>query len=148
MLRSDGRKGVKYAYVYAISMVSVTVSCPIYPSEDPQKVRAAVLRIFPDISEEEGVEGKIVGKASLDNFSKIIRKQEILDSTRAMMFKGARDNTTVLHLNKQVATVGKVSFADKHPILGSIDVTVQDDDLEALIDRVAPQTVDGKEVFH
>lgn len=129
-------------------MVSVMVSCPIYNSEDPQKVKAAVFRIFPDFKESESTERKIIGTASLDNFSKIIRKQEILDSTRGMMFKGLHDNIIVLHLNKQVATVGKVSFTDRHPILGSMDVTIQDEDPDELIDHIAPQTVDGREVFH
>ncbi len=49
-------------------------------------------------------------------------------------------------LNKQVATVGKVSFADRNPVLGAIEVFVEDDDLLGLIDRVAPITVDGEEV--
>jgi predicted RNA binding protein with dsRBD fold (UPF0201 family) len=51
-----------------------------------------------------------------------------------------------MSLNKQVATVGKVSFADRRPVLGAIDVVIEDDDISALIDRVAPMTVDGEEV--
>lgn len=51
-----------------------------------------------------------------------------------------------MSLNKQVATVGKVSFADRRPVLGAIEVSVEDDGLEQLIDRVAPMTVDGEEV--
>lgn len=86
------------------------------------------------------------GPVSLDHFSKLIRRQEILDSTRAMMFKGKRGDATVIRLNKQVATVGKVSFAEQRSVLGAIEVFIEGDDLEAFIDRVAPVTVDGKEV--
>ena len=39
-----------------------------------------------------------------------------------------------------------MSFADRNPVLGAIEVRIEDDDLEALIDRVAPMTVDGEEV--
>ena len=127
------------------NMVSVKVSCPIYPSEKSDKVKKAIINIFPDAELEETGRG-FKGTASLDYFSKLIRKQEILDSTRSMLFKGIRDSRTVIHLNKQVATVGKVSFTDARCILGSIDVIIEDEDLETLINRIAPETVDGKEV--
>jgi uncharacterized protein len=128
-------------------MVRVIVSCPVYPSEDPKKVREAIARIFPGMELEESKLG-LKGEGSLDNFSKLIRRQEILDSTRNMLFKGIRGNKTTIHLNKQVATVGKVSFAEPRAILGSLDIVIEDDDLEAVIDRIAPGTVDGREVFH
>ncbi|MDR2846265.1 MAG: hypothetical protein LBV63_03185, partial [Candidatus Methanoplasma sp.] len=79
-------------------------------------------------------------------FSKLIRKQKILDSARGVLFKGVRGNRTTIHLNKQVATVGKVSFTEPRTILGTIEVTIEDEDLELLIDRVAPETVDGEEL--
>ncbi len=127
-------------------MVTVTLSCPIFPSEDPKKVRDAVNRIFPGAELTEG-DGEIYGPVSLDNFSKMIRRQQILDTTRSVLFKGMRDNRTLMRLNKQVATVGKVSFAEPRSILGAIEVVIEDDNLEAFIDRLAPETVDGKEVF-
>ncbi len=127
-------------------MTAVRISCPVNPSEDEEKVRSAVLSIFPD-AELVLNDGRLEGKATLDRFSKAIRRQKILDATRAVMIMNSRGNTTRLSLNKQVATVGKVSFADKRPVLGAIEVTIEDDDLMALIDRVAPITVDGEEVI-
>ena len=127
-------------------MTAVRISCPVNPSEDEEKVRSAVLSIFPD-AELSLNEGRLEGEATLDRFSKAIRRQKILDATRAVMIMNSRGNTTRLSLNKQVATVGKVSFADKRPVLGAIEVTIEDDDLMALIDRVAPITVDGEEVI-
>ncbi len=126
-------------------MVAVKVFCPVNPSEDPDKVRAAVESIFPD-AELELVDGGFSGVASLDRFSKVIRGQRILDAVRGVMLANVRGNTTRMSLNKQVATVGKVSFADRRPVLGAIEVSVEDDDILALIDRVAPMTVDGEEV--
>ena len=127
-------------------MTAVRISCPVNPSEDEENVRSAVLSIFPD-AELSLNDGRLEGEATLDRFSKAIRRQKILDATRAVMIMNSRGNTTRLSLNKQVATVGKVSFADKRPVLGAIEVTIEDDDLMALIDRVAPITVDGEEVI-
>ena len=45
-----------------------------------------------------------------------------------------------------MATVGKVSFVDYRTVLGTISVCIEDPDIEALIDRVAPMTVNGEEV--
>lgn len=127
-------------------MTLVSISCPVNPSEDPEKVRSAILSIFPDaVLEEDG--GGFRGTApGLDRFSQLIRRQKILDATRAILITGVRGNRTRMLLNKQVATVGKVSFADRRPVLGAIEVFIEDDDLLALIDRVSPITVDGEEV--
>ncbi len=127
-------------------MTHIGISCPVNPSEDPEKVRAAILSIFPD-AELEQDEGGFRGSApGLDRFSQLIRRQKILDATRATLIAGVRGDRTRMMLNKQVATVGKVSFADKRPVLGAIEVTVEDEDLMGLIDRVSPVTVDGEEV--
>lgn len=127
-------------------MTSISLFCPVNPSEDPDKVREAVLSLFPDAELELGEKGFVGTAPGLDRFSAQIRKQKILDATRAVMIKGMRDNRTRFLLNKQVATVGKISFADRNPVLGGIEVSVEDDDLQSLIDRVAPETVDGEEV--
>jgi len=128
-------------------MTAVTVSCPVYPSEDPDKVRNALLGIFPtgDFVLENGV---MAGPADLDTFSSLIRRQRILDTTRSQMLRGIGRSRrkTRFSLNKQVATVGKVSFVEYRIALGTIEVTVEDDDIEGLIDRIAPVTVDGEEV--
>jgi predicted RNA binding protein with dsRBD fold (UPF0201 family) len=126
-------------------MVRITVSCPIYPSEDPAKVRDAVLSIFPDADLREEA-GRLSGEASIECFAEAIRKQKILDSARSALFRGRTGDSSVIDLNKQAASVGKVSFTEPGSVLGSIEVTVADDDLEGFIDTVAPVTVDGREV--
>ena len=126
-------------------MAEVTVRCPVNPSEDEGKVRVAVLSIFPD-AELSLEDGMLSGAASLDRFHRLIRNQRILDATRSVLIRNMRGNATWMNLNKQVATVGKVSFADRNPVLGAIEVMIRDDDIQALIDRLAPVTVDGEEV--
>ena len=128
-------------------MTSIEISCPVYPSEDPEKVKTAILKIFPDAVLEEK-DDEITGTTeSLERFSKQIRKQKILDTTRSVMIHGKRGDRTRIFLNKQVAFVGKVSFCEEKTILGTMKVMIKDDDIEELIDRVAPVTVDGEEVI-
>ena len=129
-----------------MGMTVVTITCPVNPSEDPEKVLAAVKAVFPDANLELGENGYEGTASSLDGFGRLIRRQKILDASRSILLKNMHGNRTHMSLNKQVATVGKVSFADRNPVLGAIEVIVEDDDIELLIDRVAPMTVDGEEV--
>lgn len=125
----------------------VKVSARIYPSEDPDKVRQAILNIFPSAVLETS-ENKVEGTADTVHFCKQIRRQKILDSTRSVMIKGSRNmnGVTTFYINKQVAFAGTISFTEEKTILGSIRVTIEDDDITALIDTIAPVTVDGEEV--
>lgn len=128
-------------------MMKVEITCPIYPSEDPEKVRTAIERIFPGAEIVEDKKGLKGNTDNLDHFSKQIRKQKILDTTRSVLLKGKRGNVTRFFLNKQVAFVGKISFCEEKTILGTMRVVVEDDELDAVIENVAPETVDGEEVL-
>ena len=126
--------------------MKVRISCPVNPSEDSEKVRPAILALFPDAVLELHGDGFERTAPGLDRFSKLIRRDRILDATRAVLLSNTRGRVTRMSLNKQVATVGKVSFAGARPVLGAIDVVIEDDDVVGLIDRVAPVTVNGEEV--
>ena len=136
----------KYTEYVPYVMTIVSISCPVNPSEDPEKVRSAILSIFPNAVLELGEDGFTGTAENLDAFGKRIRSQRILDAARAVLIMNMRGDRTRMSLNKQVATVGKVSFADRNPVLGAIEVTIEDTGLVALIDRLAPMTVDGEEV--
>jgi len=123
----------------------VTISAPVFPSEDPEKVEKAIRNIFPE-AELELADGTIEGEADFTHFSNLIRKQKILDVTRAVMTKGQRGRKTIININKQVAFVGKISYTEEKTVLGTIKVILEDENLEALIDMIAPNTVDGEEV--
>jgi len=127
-------------------MPSIRVYCPIFPSEDPEKVLRAVKNIFPDM--EPGTESNAIAgdTASLEHFAAQIRRQRILDTARSVMMKGRRGERTVFNLNKQAAFAGKISFTEERTILGTINVTVTADNITEFIEALAPQTVDGEEV--
>ena len=128
-------------------MPSIEITCPVYPSEDPEKVKTAILKVFPNATLEESDMGIKGTTDNLDRFSKQIRKQKILDTTRSVMLHGKRGDRTRIFLNKQVAFVGKVSFCEEKTILGTMKVVIIDEDIDGLIDKVAPITVDGEEVI-
>jgi len=125
--------------------MDVLVSAPVFPSEDQNKVMQAVNRIFPSAVLEIS-EGMTGGRTDIENFSTQIRRQKILDAARSVMIKGRRKDRTVFHLNKQAAFAGKISFTDERAVLGTIMVIIEDEDIDAAINIIAPATVDGKEV--
>lgn len=105
-----------------------------------------MLRLFPE-SDLELVDGHWEGDApSLDTLHEQIRRQRILDSARSVLRSGADDSSIRIRLHKQVAHVGKVSFAEEDALLGFIELIISDVDPLPFIDLLAPETVDGEEV--
>ena len=128
-------------------MPTIRITCPVFPSEDPERVKKAVLNIFPDVTLEESGKELTAETQSMEHFSEQIRKQRILDTTRSVMMKGRRGERTVFNMNKQAAYAGKISFVEERTILGTIKVTIEDDDITLFIEKLAPQTADGEEVL-
>jgi predicted RNA binding protein with dsRBD fold (UPF0201 family) len=127
-------------------MPLVTVKTPCLPTEDPEKVRKAVLNLFPDSMIEEK-DGAIIAKTgSLARFHELIRSYRIIDATRRILLRGKQGNITSFLINKQVAFIGKISYVEEKLPLGSIEVCIEDDDLDKLIEVFAPVTVNGEEV--
>lgn len=125
-------------------MPSITLRVKCYPTEDPKKVQEALFKVFPECSLDE-YEGGYIGRCSSpDRFKEIIRNLRIRDTARGVMLRGKRGNRTSFTINKQVAFVGKISFVEDAPPLGGIDVVIEDENLERLIDSIAPSTVGGE----
>jgi uncharacterized protein len=127
-------------------MSLVTVTTPLRPTEDPEKVRKAILNQFPE-SEITIEKDRVTATAvSLERFKEMIRNQKILDSVRNKFLEGMSSDRAVVSLNKQAGFVNRVSLSEGRSALGSVEVTIQSEDIEALVDEVAPKTVDGVEV--
>lgn len=128
-------------------MVNVNISSPVNPSESEELVSEAIMRIFPDASlsrTSQGFEGSAPG---IENLSLFIRRQRILEAARSVIFGNMTDDTAVFWLNKQAASVGKVSFCPKDNVLGAIEIRLEGDMLSDYIDSMLPRTVDGQEVI-
>lgn len=121
-------------------MLRVRVETPRHATENPAKVRRAVLNLFPDLAIERD-DDRIVGTTeSLETLRDLIRTQRIRDTARGQLLAGRFRDRTRITLSKQAAFMGVVNFAAGSP-LGDIEVDIESDDLAAVIDRVAESTV-------
>ncbi len=121
--------------------VEIEIEAKIYPTESVEKIKEAILKLFPD-AQLEILPGKIKGKAqSLEEFGKILKEERIRDAARSVFLSSLKRKQEIyFELNKQAATRGKVNFAVGNVPLGSIKVTIRGDDLLSLIDLIAPDT--------
>ncbi len=120
-------------------MLEVRVRARCYPTEDRDKVVHAILSFFPDaeLSGEEDISGIA---HSVEALGEQLKRQQIRDAARAVFRRGLSGTSTTFRLNKQVAAVGRISFSDEDRPLGDIEVDIVADDMERVIDRIAPHT--------
>jgi len=120
-------------------MREIRLSAPCYPTEDRDRITRSMKSIFPDA--EFNDEGSITAVASsFEVFAELLKRQRIRDAARRVMRRHMHGRATSFRLNKQVAVIGKVSFSEEEHPLGDIEVTITADDLESLIDEIAPRT--------
>lgn len=119
-------------------MAEVKVTARCFPTEDRAKVVAAIVNIFPDFVPEG--DDPVVGTArSTELFGEMLRRQRIRSAARAVMRRGLSDGYMSFTLNKQVATAGRISFSEEKHALGDLDVVISAEDIESLIDELAPR---------
>lgn len=120
--------------------MKITVSCQLKPTESREKVKLSLLNLFPELKIEVK-EKEICGETeSIEYFKELLKKQKIRDSARAILFKSRTDKAIKFELNKQVAYVGKINFVEEAHPLGNISVTIEDENIESIIDEIAPST--------
>ncbi|MCS7117852.1 MAG: hypothetical protein NZ957_03600 [Thaumarchaeota archaeon] len=120
----------------------IRVVAEVKPTEDHQKVLAAVMRVFPELKlnlRERGGVLEVYGEsdqiASLKYLKENLRRRKVRAAAERIMRSGAGDNYVRFALSKQAAYVGTVSFLeeDEVPEIGGIDVYVETADPEELI---------------
>ena len=125
------------------------VEAEVKPTEAREKVEAAIKQIFPTL-ELSLIGSSLVGEStrmeSLDRLHELLRQQAIRDSARSVMLRSSRGNVVRFMLNRQVASVGRVSFTGGESPLGPIVVTLEVPDIERLVDYLAPHTREGKPI--
>lgn len=120
-------------------MLDVRLRTQCHATEDREAVVRAIRSIFPD-AEVQGDSEIVASSRSVDTFGELLERYKIRDAARKVMRRGLRGDTTRFRLNKQVAAVGKISFSEESHALGDIEVSVRADDIESVIDSVAPDT--------
>ncbi len=127
----------------------LTVQAEVNPTEDPEKVKVAIFRLFGEIPLDiiDGTGGKaIFGRTqkaeALSKFHDLLRRERILDAARKVLSRGRQGKSVRFYLNKQVAYVGHVSFSE--PVgespLGPIYVEIICNDAQKMIDWLVPKT--------
>ncbi|MEA1905276.1 MAG: RNA-binding domain-containing protein [Candidatus Hadarchaeota archaeon] len=132
-----------------MSLLKLRIEAPVKPTESQAKIEECIKKIFPTLKLK--LTGNlIVGESrrpeALGRLHQKLRLQAIRDSARKILRSRQEGNRLRFMLNKQAATISKVSFTDGESPLGPITVTVKSSDLEKVIDYLAPKTREGKPV--
>ncbi len=130
---------VKYLLQDGRRVIDIVVRARCHPTEDCSKVAAAIKSLFPDAA-IEGTDNITAVSQSIDDFGRLLREFRIRDAARGVMLRGLAGDTTRFRINKQVAAVGKISFAEEDHPLGDLEVEITSDDIRGLIDGIAPGT--------
>ena len=128
--------------------ITVLVETEINPTEDEEKVKAAVVNMFGDIAVQ--MQPQTVGRVmiaeaknleALRNFQSLLRRDRVRAAARKFLHSNVRGKTVSFCLNKQVAFIGHVSFSQEtgECPLGPIRVMIESDNPRELIDWLAPR---------
>jgi hypothetical protein len=116
----------------------IQVSCKINLSEDPLKVKIAILNVFPELEislNDQQLIGKSNDISSLSNISQSIHTKNTKNIYQRILKKNSNENSTWFYLNKQAAFVNIVALcseSDESP-LGPIKVVLEGNDIENII---------------
>ncbi len=132
-----------------LARTELRVEAEVNPTEDSDKVRVAVERIFGELPlklvEEQHCNRLVamVGEMKpLSAFRELLKREQIRAAARKVLFSGIRGNTITFYLNKQVAYVGHISFSQSEgeSPLGPIRVEISCDNPPDLIGWLASRT--------
>jgi predicted RNA binding protein with dsRBD fold (UPF0201 family) len=117
--------------------MDVRIVARVGPTEDMDKVTAAIRNLFPRASVEPQEPSErtllVATTTSLDRFKTLLEKQKIRDTARAILHAARQGDHLSFTLHKQAAYSGIVNFATVDHPLGHLEVTVRDDNIEEFI---------------
>lgn len=116
----------------------IHVSAQIHPSEDPEKIKSAMLNIVPfiDVVISEGmIHGHSTDIHSLGKIHESIQSKQTSSAYKRQLQNNSNDNQTWIYLNKQAAFVDNIALCkeeDESP-LGPIQINIDSNDIRSLI---------------
>ena len=138
--------------------VNVSVKVPFYPTENKEKVIECVNNLIEEIPEYQELSinnHKLlvfndIDVRSIENFFNYIRNAEILDSVRRCSSIDYSESSLIFSFHKQALFTGKfaVITSDTSSPLGNVELWIKGKDPERILDWMAPQTEDGREITH
>ncbi len=138
--------------------MDVVVRCPIYPTEDPNRVCSALTYLFVSESqcyetEDDHLFLKSSKRSSLDSMQQYIYSLRIIDAVRKRVLLNWDGIKTSVFFDKQAAYFGKLRLVDEteeDPPLGCIELEItleNEDDFNDFLAWFVPPTKDGKVVI-
>ena len=120
---------------------TIQIFCKINPSEDPEKVKLAIINIFPDLTLEitdTDITGKTNNIQILSQISKTIRENNIKKTYQRILKNNSNSDSSWFYLNKQAAFVNTVALCSEanESSLGPIKVILRSNDIEQVIDSI------------
>jgi len=118
------------------------IEATVNPTESEQKVRQAVENIFGPLlvkvkpaNGEDTLTAECEGLEPLTKLHELLRRERIRDAAKKVLFEGLDTNSISFCLNKQVASVGHISFCKENAEspLGPIMVKVECENPRELI---------------
>jgi predicted RNA binding protein with dsRBD fold (UPF0201 family) len=127
----------------AIQLV-VRAETPLNPSEDLEKVSTAVNNVVDDcfIESKHGkVIGRSIGSEALNTIYEHVRSKAVLGVLRKALLTNRIADATWFLLNKQAAAAETVAFIEnkEESPLGAIKVIIESDELDMVIEWLAPR---------
>lgn len=125
--------------------IRIHVLAPIRPTEDPEKVRAAIEKLFPGAKIEVHEDRATATAPDMERVRELIRSTRIPDTARGVMLAGLSMDGTASRflLGKQAAAAGRVHFGALRSPLGDLEVSIFGDgehEVERFLYRLAPDT--------
>ncbi len=130
----------------------LSVKARVYPTENSEKVMKAIKNIFPDLRLEVEtledyslVKGDAETREALEELHSKLRKERILDTARSILLASRQGNEVSFQINKQAAFANRLNLSAESS-LGAIEVEIEDEEIEELINWLAPKTFEGREI--
>jgi predicted RNA binding protein with dsRBD fold (UPF0201 family) len=127
------------------SEVNIKVEASVNPSEDPQKVIAAIENVvdncYPEFRYGSRAVGRARGADALSLIYEQIRSRSAMGVLRRMLVDNRAGDSTWFFLNKQAAAAGiaAVIEEEQESPLGPIRVTIDCEELDTLVDWLVPE---------
>ncbi len=91
-------------------MVKARIICRLFPTEDEEKVVAAIRVFFPEARLERRGEYIYGETETLDTFLDAVGREGIAARALSVMKRGKKHSTITFPISREAATAGRISF--------------------------------------
>jgi predicted RNA binding protein with dsRBD fold (UPF0201 family) len=117
----------------------IEIFCSVNPSEDPNKVKSAILNIFPDCEvtiEKFSIKGDSNDLHSLEKIHDTIQSMQSQRIYQRRLEKNLENDSTWFYLNKQAAFAEKIAICEEseESPLGPIKIILTSPKIDSIID--------------